>query len=165
MVSSLSRRLFGLFTFLTLAPLQPTFAAATPVDPTGLWFTKNDASIIKISPCGSNYCGKLAWMKEPKESDGSPKVDHNNKDTSKRTRPMVGLDLLIDMSADEDHWKGKAYNPEDGKTYDVTFKVGEGKSGKSAADTAEIEGCMLKYLCKSETFKRATEIPKTQALH
>ena len=164
MFSSLFRRSSRPVTIATalfgFAPL--TFAMGAPLDPSGLWLTKGDASIVRIAPCGSNYCGKIAWMREPNESSGSPKVDHNNKDTSKRNRPMIGLDLLMDMEADADHWKGKVYNPEDGKIYDITFKVAD-PTGK-AANTAELEGCMMRYLCKSETFKRANEIPKGTAV-
>jgi uncharacterized protein (DUF2147 family) len=137
-------------------------AMAAPLDPSGLWLTKNDASIIKIAPCGTNYCGKIAWLKEPKESDGSLKLDRNNKDVTKRSHPMVGVDLLLDLAAAEDRWKGKVYNPEDGKIYDVTFKVNGGKPG---SETAELEGCLFRYLCKSESMKRTAEIPKTPVTH
>ena len=166
LIVSFLRRLsrWTVFAAVAFASTYPTLASAVPLDPSGLWFTKGDASIIRIAPCGTNFCGKLAWLKEPKQSDGSPKLDKNNKDASKQTRPMLGLDLLLDLTADEDHWAGKAYNPEDGKVYDITFKVDEPK-GKPASDTAEIRGCILRYLCKSETFKRAVEIPRAQASH
>lgn len=157
----LASRLAGAAAVLAMTA---SMAVAAPADPSGLWFTKGDLSIIRIGPCGAHLCGKLVWLKEPKNADGSPKLDRNNKDSAKQTRPMLGLDLLTDFAAEDDHWVGHAYNPEDGRTYDITFKVDDPK-GKPVGDTAEIRGCVLRYLCKSETFKRANEIPKTQAMH
>jgi uncharacterized protein (DUF2147 family) len=139
--------------------LYSSQAWPAPTDPAGLWSTKDDESIIKIAPCGTNYCGTLVWLKEPNEPNGKPKLDHYNKDKTKRTRPMVGIDLLLDLAADGDHWRGKAYNPEDGETYDITFKVDAGSKGPGPGDKAEIEGCLMRILCKTENFTRAPAIP------
>ena len=131
----------------------------TPVPPDGIWYTKNDESIIRVKPCKTTedaFCGTLVWLKEPTEADGSPKVDKLNKDPAKKNKPMVGLELLLDMKADDDHWTGKAYNPEDGKFYDITFKV---KTDKEENDQADLRGCILGFLCQTETFNRAKEVP------
>lgn len=136
-------------------------ALAAPADPSGLWWTKNNGSIIKIAPCAKLYCGTLVWLKEPTRSDGTAKTDNQNEDVSKRARPVIGIEILIDLKPDGDHWQGQAYNPEDGKTYDVTFKV---VTGSSAGDTAEIRGCVLKFLCKTDTFTKAQAIPKNLAV-
>jgi len=149
-------------------------ALAAPIDPTGLWYTTGEDSIIKIAPCqppvagtatapgaATTYCGTLVWLKEPLE-DGKPKVDHENPDKSKRTIPMIGIQLLTELTADKNHWRGKAYNPEDGKTYDITFQVLPAKGHekeKLPGDSAEIEGCILKILCKTDGFTRAHSIP------
>ena len=134
-------------------------AFADPVTPTGIWYTDGDESIIKVHSCTSEteaFCGTLVWLKDPKESDGSPKVDKLNKDPAKKNKPMIGLDILLGMKADDDHWTGKAYNPEDGKLYDITFKV---KTDKEENDQADLRGCLLRFLCKTETFNRAKEVP------
>lgn len=134
-------------------------AAADPVSPLGIWYTDGDESIIKVHNCAADadtYCGTLVWLKEPKEADGSPKVDKLNKDPAKKNKPMIGLDILIGMKSDDDHWTGKAYNPEDGKFYDITFKV---KTDKAENDQADLRGCLLRFLCKTETFNRAKEVP------
>ena len=134
-------------------------AAADPVTPVGIWYTDGDESIIKVHNCTTDadtFCGTLVWLKEPKESDGSPKLDKLNKDPAKKNKPMVGLDILIGMKSDDDHWTGKAYNPEDGKFYDITFKV---KTDKEENDQADLRGCLLRFLCKTETFNRAKEVP------
>ncbi len=135
--------------------LNTGLAAAAPDSPAGLWFTQNEESIIKIAPCGDDFCGALVWMKEPDGADGKPKADTLNEDSAKRGKPLIGLEILKDLSADTDHWRGKAYNPEDGKTYDITFKV------VAPGDKAEIEGCILKILCKTDVFTRTQTVPKT----
>ncbi|MEJ0095820.1 MAG: DUF2147 domain-containing protein [Methylocella sp.] len=140
------------------APALATPAAATPDDPSGLWFTKNNGSIIKIAPCAAFYCGALVWLKEPNDPDGKPRSDKYNEDPAKRGQPMIGIELLIDLAPEKDHWRGKAYNPEDGKTYDITFKT---ITDKTPGDKAEIEGCILKILCKTDVFTRTQAIPKS----
>lgn len=132
-------------------------AVAAPAAPDGIWYTKDDESIIKVAPCADvteAYCGTLIWLKEPTEKDGSPKRDTLNKDPAKKDRPLVGLKILIDMKAEDDHWSGKAYNPEDGKKYSITFKVKEEENDKAA-----LRGCILGFLCQTETFTRAKEVP------
>jgi len=146
--------------FLALASFVSEVVAA-PADPSGLWATKDDESIIQIAPCGTFFCGTLVWMKEPNEDDGTPKRDTLNTDKRLRGRPMLGIELLIDLAPEKNHWRGKAYNPEDGKTYDVTFKLA---SGKAPAEKAEIEGCFLGFLCSSETFTRVRAIPDANSV-
>lgn len=133
--------------------------ADDPTSPAGIWYTDGQESIIKVHNCSSDtsiYCGTMVWLKEPTESDGSPKLDKLNKDPAKKNKPLIGLDILQHMKADDDHWTGKAYNPEDGKLYDVTFKV---KTDKEENDQADLRGCILRFLCKTETFNRAKEVP------
>jgi uncharacterized protein (DUF2147 family) len=134
--------------------------AAPPPDPTGLWSTKDDDSVIEIAPCGQFYCGTLVWLAEPDDTSGKPKTDQENEDESLRTRPLIGLQLLIDLAPDKNQWRGKAYNPEDGKTYEITFKPAP---GKIVGDKAEIRGCVLKILCQSETFTRIMALPGAAA--
>lgn len=142
-----------------LAFLAPIDAYAAPIPPEGIWYTKDNESIIKVHACKEDtqdFCGTLVWLKEPKESDGSPKLDKLNKDPAKKGQPMIGMDILLDMKADEDHWTGKAYNPDDGKIYDITFHV---KTESAENDSADLRGCVLGFLCQTETFTRAKDVP------
>jgi len=135
-------------------------AEAAPPDPTGLWSTKDDESIIEIGPCGQFYCGVLVWLAEPYDKAGKPKTDQANEDESLRSRPLIGHQVLIDLAPEKNLWRGKAYNADDGKTYDITFKPAP---GKVVGDKAEIRGCMLKFLCRSESFTRIMALPATAA--
>jgi uncharacterized protein (DUF2147 family) len=181
-----SRRRIGFTIAASISAIiasSSAFAASTlPLDPSGYWSTKDDESIIRISPCvtpaattpaaatppaptppaaapagtsSAPYCGTLVWLKEPLEK-GVPKTDTENPDKEKRSRPLIGLELLTELSADKDHWKGKAYNADDGKIYDITFKV---IPDKVKGDTGEITGCVLRILCMSETFTKVQSVP------
>ena len=129
-------------------------AQAAPV-PDGIWYTKGEeidhqgSSLRRGRRCALRHAGVA---QEPTEADGSPKVDKLNKDPAKKNKPMVGLDILLNMKVADDHWKGKAYNPEDGKLYDITFSPKED-------DTADLRGCVLGFLCQTEQFTRAKEVP------
>ncbi len=134
-------------------------AAETPVSPEGIWYTRGQESIIRVHPCASAveaFCGTLVWLKDPNEADGTPKVDKLNRDPTKKGKPMLGTDILLRMTPDSDRWRGHAYNPEDGKIYDITFHV---KTETEENDTADLRGCVLGFLCQTEKFTRAREVP------
>lgn len=138
----------------TMMLASSSFAQASG-GPDGIWYTKGEESIIKVHPCSADagsLCGTLVWLKEPNDASGSPKVDKLNKDPAKKNRPMLGLDILLNMKTADDHLKGKAYNPEDGKLYDITFKVKDD-------ETADLRGCVLGFLCQTEVFTRAKDVP------
>ena len=127
--------------------------------PEGIWYTKNQESIIRVHACADHadaFCGTLVWLKEPSEKDGSAKLDQYNPDAGKRSKPIIGTDILLHMKEDGDHWKGNAYNPEDGKTYDITLKV---KNNKGENDAADLRGCVFGFLCRTEMFTRASNVP------
>ncbi len=133
-------------------------APALPLDPSGYWSTKDDESIVRLGPCtpgGQVYCGTLVWLKEPLEN-GVPKIDNLNPDPAKRGQPIIGMELFTEFVAEDDHWKGKAYNADDGRTWEVTFKV---RPDKTNGDKGEITGCVLRILCQSETFTKVPTVP------
>ena len=157
---SLRARALGIIALAGIASsVGASVAYADAKSPEGIWYTKGEESIIRVHPCvdvETSFCGTLVWLKEPKETDGTPKVDKLNKDPAKKGQPMIGVDILLGMKPDDDHYKGKAYNPEDGKFYDITFKV---KTDKVDDDSADLRGCILGFLCQTEAFTRATEVP------
>ncbi len=133
-----------------------TQASADPISPEGFWYTKGNESIIKFQPCKQSFCGTVVWLKDPLDANGAPFTDLKNPDTTKRTKPMIGLEIFNGLSPVDDHWKGKAYNADDGKTYDITFTV---KTDKEPNDKADVRGCILGFLCGTETFTRTAEVP------
>ena len=135
----------------TMAP-----AVAEPISPEGIWYTKGSESIIKFQPCKPTFCGTVVWLKDPLDPNGAPLLDAKNPDVTKRSRPIIGVEIFSGMTAADDHWKGKAYNADDGKSYDITFTV---RTDKEPNDKADVRGCILGFLCGTESFTRATEVP------
>jgi uncharacterized protein (DUF2147 family) len=127
--------------------------SAQAADPTGDWRVADGVANIRVAECNGDVWGVVVWEKEP----GG--LDANNPDVSKRSRPTLGMPILIDMKkkAGVDQWEGEVYNAKDGKTYSSTIKpVG--------SDHLEIQGCVLGFLCGGETWTRvAGPIPPSTA--
>lgn len=86
----------------------------------GDWYTSDQEGKIEIYKCKSDkICGKIVWLKEPNEEDGSPKMDINNPDEKKHNNPIIGMDLLKDFEETEHQiWEnGTIYDPKNGKMY------------------------------------------------
>jgi uncharacterized protein (DUF2147 family) len=128
-----------------------TIAPALAADPTGTWFTEDRDSQVKIANCGGALCGNLVWLKEPNDpATNRPKTDKNNADASKQNRPLIGVQIVLAMkpSTTPNKWEGSVYNASDGKTYTGSFAM-------TGDNTAELKGCVLSVICKSQTWTRA----------
>jgi len=135
------------FGMLCLAAVTPASAG----DARGNWLTENGRAKVTIASCGGALCGNIVALKEPNDpATGKPKTDSNNPDAAKRARPMIGVQIVIDMKADTtaDKWKGQVYNAEDGKTYSGSITLVN-------ATTLNLQGCALGGLiCKTQTWTR-----------
>ena len=116
---------------LSLAGVLLALSPALAGDPSGAWLRESGASRVKISKCGAAYCGSIVWLKD---TSGPAKV---------------GQRVFFDMvSSGEDKWEGKAFNPEDGKTYTGKMVLAGSKLTTS--------GCALGGLvCKSVKWSKA----------
>ena len=85
----------------------------------GLWLTGSGKAGVTIYKENGKYYGKISWLKTPLDESGKAKVDKNNPDATKKTNPLMGLNLLKDFVFDgETKWeKGTIYDPDNGKTY------------------------------------------------
>lgn len=116
---NLRARLFIAVIFtLGLLPVSGA-SAQTANDATGWWLDQTGRAAIKITPCGSNLCGNIEWLRQPLDEAGQPKTDTENADPSLRTRHICGLPMMGNFSADgTGKWSGGwIYDPEKGKTY------------------------------------------------
>jgi uncharacterized protein (DUF2147 family) len=122
-------------------------------DPTGDWKVADGVANIRVAECNGSMWGVVSWEKVPGGHD------INNPDASKRSRPTLGMPILIDMKKKPavDQWEGQVYNGKDGQSYSSTIKpVG--------SDQLEIQGCVLGFLCGGETWTRvAGPIPSSAA--
>jgi uncharacterized protein (DUF2147 family) len=106
-----------------LAPLAAAFAQ----DVVGKWKLEDGTAIVEVYRQGDVFNGKIVWLANPTEADGSPAVDSNNPDKSLRSRKLIGLNMLSGLKADGGEYSGgKIYDPGNGKTYNCSMKV-EGK--------------------------------------
>ena len=139
-------RYFALAAMLAFAGSGGAFAA----EPTGMWLTQTGGSRIRLADCGGALCGTIVWLKEPNDPDtGKPKTDKNNSDAAKRSRPLLGVQIVLGMKpAGAGKWTGQVYNAEDGKTY-------SGNLTYSGGDSLQLQGCALGGLvCKSQTWTK-----------
>ena len=89
----------------------------------GLWLTQDGDVKVKVSHCGANVCGTIAWLKEPNDN-GKPKVDNNNAEARAARARSSASRSCSPMKADgADKWSGQVYNAEDGKTYSGNFTL------------------------------------------
>ncbi len=94
-------------------------------DIVGYWLTSgNEPAKIQIYKSGEKFYGKIIWLTNPLDN-GSPKVDKNNPDKTKRTNPVIGLALLSGFKFNnDDAWKGGLiYDPQNGKTYSCNISL------------------------------------------
>ncbi len=93
----------------------------------GEWYTSEERAKIEVYNCGEAYCGKIVWLKEPNNPDGSTKLDKENPDETLRDRPIVGTNILqnLEYDGDGDYEDGEIYDPESGKTYSCLMRLKE----------------------------------------
>ncbi len=150
---SINRRAAAVFWLSTIAlsMMGPNaIVPASAADPLGTWYTEGNESQVRISNCGDALCGALVWLKEPNDpKTGKPKIDDENFDAKKRTRPLLGILIVLGLkpSGTPDQWKGEVYNAKDGNTYTGFFTI-------TGPDTADLKGCAMGFICKSQTWTR-----------
>ena len=135
-------------TSLAAALLSTSLLPAVAADPTGIWLTEAGKATVRVADCGGALCGTIVALKEPNDPQtGKPKIDKNNADAGKRSRAIVGVQILIGLKPDgANRWSGQVYNPEDGKTYAASVTLPD-------ASTIKVQGCLL-VICKTNTWTR-----------
>jgi uncharacterized protein (DUF2147 family) len=112
-----------------LAGLSTTMTPAL-ADPSGTWLRENGNARVRIAKCGDAFCGTLVWVKDP----DSPS--------------KVGQRVFYDMKASgANAYAGRAFNPEDGKTYSGKMTV----SGSSMTTSGCVLGGMI---CRSVNWRK-----------
>ena len=117
---------------------------ATPSSPTatGEWLVNDRVARIKIVDCGGHLWGVVAWEARPGGTD------HRNPDPQLRSRPTLGMPILLDMTpAKPNRWEGQVYNSQNGKTYSASITL-------SDPNTLRIQGCVFGFLCGGENWTR-----------
>jgi uncharacterized protein (DUF2147 family) len=110
-----------LFTLLLIVCTTGLYAQADKI--LGTWYNEPKDAKIEVYKKGDKYYGKIVWLKNNKNDDGSsPRLDSKNEDTSKRGRTIVGSNIMIGLEwdADDNEWDdGEIYDPRSGSTYSL----------------------------------------------
>ena len=136
---------------IAAALLGVSLGTGLAADPMGTWRTEEGKATVRIAACGHALCGTIISLKEANDDAGKPKTDKNNADSGLRNRPMIGVQVVLDMKpgGTANKWSGQVYNAEDGKTYSGSLTLQD-------ANTIKLEGCILGGLvCKAATWTRA----------
>jgi len=120
-----------------IAVAVPAYAA----EPIGEWLVEKGYARIKIVNCNSRLWGVVAWEQRPD-------VDRHNPNPKLRTRPTLGMPILLGMrQVERNKWEGQIYNAQDGKTYDSNISL-------QSPSVLRVQGCVLGFLCGGESWKR-----------
>lgn len=116
-------------------------SAAVPIN--GRWITDDGSAVVTVAQCGGQICGRITTVL--KAAPGAPKVDAGNPDPALRTRPIVGLPILTSFVDKGDDWRGRIYDPRNGKTYKSIVK-------RNADGTLKVQGCIA-FFCQTQVWR------------
>ncbi|MEE2525732.1 DUF2147 domain-containing protein [Hyphobacterium sp. HN65] len=124
----------GMATALTAAPAM---AQDVTDQALGRWHRVNQDWIVEFAMCGEYLCGEIV------EGEG---VDENTGES------VIGIQMLFNLERhDDDQWRGRMYNPEDGNEY-------QGRVTILGENEIRMSGCIIGGLiCRSEEWPRVTE--------
>ena len=127
--------------------LAATISGPAFADPVGLW-RSSDGGTTRIAACGPALCGYVASVNPSMDpATGRPRTDKNNLDASKRSRPLIGIPVLIGMQPDgSGRWTGHLYDIGRGQVF-------TGRLTEINQSTVRVEGCML-GICGGENMTR-----------
>ncbi|MBB3347410.1 MULTISPECIES: DUF2147 domain-containing protein [unclassified Sphingomonas] len=117
--------------------------AATPI--AGRYLTQDGAGVVTVGPCDGSVCGRLTTIL--KKRPGAPDTDVNNSDAALRSRPILGLPILSGFTDEGKDWRGKIYDPRNGKTYKSIV-------ARNADGTLNVKGCIA-FFCQTQVWKPA----------
>ncbi len=110
--------------FIGMMFLFASLSAVVAQDVVGKWKLENGSAIVEVYRSGDVFNGKIVWLRNPTEADGSPAVDKNNPDSKLRSRRLIGLNMLSGLKKNGSEYSGgNIYDPANGKTYYCTMKV------------------------------------------
>lgn len=139
--------IFAVFASLAFSAASPSSAQDT-TSASGVWLTEKGDARVRISPCGSALCGKIAGLRDPIDPQtGKPQTDDKNPNPALASRPMIGLSLFNSMRpTGPGTWAGLIYNADDGRYY-------ESKVSVLGPSSLRVEGC-VGAICGGETWSK-----------
>ncbi len=108
-----------------------TLVAQTSADAIeGYWLTEEGDYVVNIYEHEGKYFGKVVWLNDSLDMYGEPLRDVMNDIPHRRTKLVVGLDVLLGFKYDGNgYWRsGTIYNFKTGNVYNAKMTIG--KDGK-----------------------------------
>ena len=107
---------------LLLVAVTSAVARAAILD--SVWLMDGKVA-VQIFDCNGLLCGRILWLQTPRDPQGILDRDKHNPDPALRQRGLCGLTVLWNLKPNgSSRWKdGWFYNPDDGKTYQVTAEL------------------------------------------
>ena len=134
-------------TGLTAATLVATSGVAQSSNSiAGRWRTDDGNAIIEVAPCSGNraaWCGRISRITNAAATGA---VDRNNPDASLRTRPLVGVPVLSNLTPSGQRYTGRGYSPEEGRNFNATVHLENGR--------LNVRGCVAVF-CRTVVWSRA----------
>jgi uncharacterized protein (DUF2147 family) len=127
-----------------------TVVPANAGEPTGTWLIQDRTAKVRIVACGEAICGTVVWLSQPIDvTTGSRQTDKLNADPQMRSRPMLGVAVVLGMqqSGEDNKWLGRIYNPDDGSTYKGSIELID-------STRLKVKGC-LSVFCQAEIWTRS----------
>lgn len=132
------------------ALLLTTASPALSAEPTGEWLVEDGVARVRVEKCADKFWGVISWEKAPGGQDT------NNPDPAKRTRPTLGMPILLGMTtaaSEPNTWEGEIYNSRNGKTYSARIMLKQ-------PDMLRVEGCLVGgFLCGGQNWTRVPPPP------
>jgi uncharacterized protein (DUF2147 family) len=133
--------------FLTLLLLLPPIKVFASDDLIGTWRDNRQDVRMVIKRCGTSFFGRIAWLKNPNDAKGKPRVDAFNEQRRLRTRALLGLQIAEFIPNGSEGWAGVLYIPEDGKSYSARAQF-------KNDGTLAIGVCVIRHQCAIDHWTR-----------
>jgi uncharacterized protein (DUF2147 family) len=80
---------------------------------------------LEILDCNSLLCGRIVYLRLPRDETGELKREKENPRAGLRPRLICGMTVLEDLRpAGADHWDlGRFYDPRDGGSYSIAIRL------------------------------------------
>lgn len=108
----------GMALMAAIAILAPASALGQAALPLGVWMI-DDRAAVQIYDCAGLMCGRIVWLKVPRNAEGQLDRDKNNPEPGLVSRELCGLTIIWGLRpTGVRRWRdGWFYNPDDGVTY------------------------------------------------
>lgn len=114
----------------------------------GRWRTDDGKAIITVAPCSAGstaLCGRISRFLVPEPAGGAR--DTNNPDRALRTRALMGVQVLSNLTRSGNSWTGRGYSPEEGRNFNATVTT-EGSR-------LNVRGCVAIF-CRTVVWTRGS---------